>query len=165
VSVLRYPAATVAADVCAGTAGMALCALPLSAAAPPGWLVLVLATCLALFAVFTLESCARLRRRYRVDADGLLVEPGATALRWDDLEALELRYYSTRRDGRGGWLQLRLRAAGQGLRLDSRLEDFDRVLERALGAAARRELALPAATRANLRALGVAPAPSAGEGG
>ena len=146
-SVLRYPRRSVAADVAAGASGIAICALPLAAGAPPGWLGALLAGGLALFAAFTVESCARLRRRYRVDA--------GTAIRWDDLDALELRYYCTRRDGRGGWLQLRLRAGGQALRVDSRLQDFEQVLERALAAAVRRDVALPAATVANLHALGV----------
>ena len=154
-SVLRYPRRSVAADVAAGASGIAICALPLAAGAPPGWLGALLAGGLALFAAFTVESCARLRRRYRVDEAGLRVDPAGTAIRWDDLDALELRYYSTRRDGRGGWLQLRLRAGGRGLRVDSRLQDFEQVLERALAAAARRDVALPAATVANLHALGV----------
>ena len=71
-----------------------------------------------------------------------------------DEEALQhLDYFSTRRDGRGGWMQLRLRAGGASVRLDSGLAGFEQILERAVGAAEGRRLELSATTAANLAIL------------
>jgi hypothetical protein len=66
---------------------------------------------------------------------------------------LRLDYYSTRRDGEGGWMQLRLGDARRTIRIDSGLEGFAELVGEAARAAARRDLALDAATLANLEAL------------
>jgi hypothetical protein len=156
-STLRYPPGAVVGDVLRGACGTLIVVGVLAAASLPTWLAALLIGCLALFLVFTAQSCVRIRRRYRVDAQGVGVEGAGTAVCWRDLDGLELGYYATRRDGHGGWMQLTLRGGGRKLRLDSRLEDFERVLDRSLAAAARRGLALAPATRANLQALGRRP--------
>jgi hypothetical protein len=68
---------------------------------------------------------------------------------------MRLAYYSTRRDRRSGWMQLDLGAGGQRLRLDSRIDGFDRVVHHAAMVAAARCLELNEATAANLQALGI----------
>jgi len=79
---------------------------------------------------------------------------GAT-IRWDDLDSIKLAYYSTRRDRRDGWMQLELRAGSSRIRLDSRIDGFTALVERAARAAEARGLERSAATAANLEALGV----------
>lgn len=54
-------------------------------------------------------------------------------------------------------MQLELRAGRSTIRLDSRIDGFVRVVERATRAAEARGLPLSAATVANLEALGVSP--------
>ena len=161
-SVLRYPTQAVAGDLLRGTVGCLLVGVPLAATTPPAWLAATLLLCLGLFLVFTASGCVRALSRYRLDAQGVQRQPAGVSIRWHELDALELSYYSTRRDGREGWLQLRLRAGSRVLRMDSRLAGFDQVLGRALDAARRRELPLGPATRANLEALGLDPGEAQG---
>lgn len=156
-STLRYPPHTVAMDLLRGSAGCLLTGAPLVVASPPAWLAITLALGLALFVVYTVDACLRVVRRYRLDAQGVSVEPGGEPVRWADLDALDLSYYSTRRDGREGWLQLRLAAGRRVLRMDSRLAGFEQLVAQALGAARQRHIAMSNVTRSNLEALGLEP--------
>ncbi len=52
---------------------------------------------------------------------------------------MKLAYYSTRRDRRDGWMQLELRAGASTIRLDSRIDGFAELVERAALAAAARD--------------------------
>ena len=74
---------------------------------------------------------------------------------WDELQSVNLRYYSTRRDQRCGWLQLKLRGAGQRLAYDSSLSDFVTVARRAIAEAQSHGRTLDPATLSNLSMIGV----------
>ena len=111
-----------------------------------------------LFSVFGIRTALRHGTRVEMteealQASGLI----GTSLAWRDLDSLKLAYYSTRRDRRDGWMQLELRAGASALRMDSRIEGFNQVVERAARAAEARSLALNPATAANLEALGIRP--------
>jgi len=80
-----------------------------------------------------------------------------TTIRWDELDRMRLAYYSTRRDRRSGWMQLEIGAGRARVKLDSRIDGFDRLAWRAAEAAAARGIALDDATQANLQALGIRP--------
>ena len=84
---------------------------------------------------------------------GLAVGFTGAAIQWADLCLLRLDYYSTRRDGEGGWMQLRLGDARRTIRIDSDLDGFAELVDAAARAAARRNLALDATTAANLKVL------------
>jgi hypothetical protein len=118
----------------------------------------------ALFAVFGIRTALRHGSRLEL-TDGTLRSSGLVraSVSLHELDRIKLAYYSTRRDGRGGWLQLELRSGSSTLCLDSRLEGFTKVVEASARAAEARGLGLGAATRANLRALGIEPR-SAGPG-
>jgi hypothetical protein len=74
---------------------------------------------------------------------------------WEELDRMNLAYYSTRRDRREGWMQLDLRSGRSRIRLDSRITGFAELVEISVRAAEARGLTLNAATAANLAALGV----------
>src|SRR5207253_3201461 len=110
----------------------------------------------ALFAVFGIRTA--LRHGTRVEAtEGALLASGLvrTSIAWHELDRMRLTYYSTRRDGRGGWMQLKLRSGRSGIRLDSRIEGFPDLVAAAARAAEMRGLPLSSATSVNLQALGV----------
>lgn len=152
---LRYPASATAGDLLRGLAGLLASTLPLALAQPPRWLALTLAVLAGLFSWYLLVTLRRASCRYRLDQSGLRLLRGASVIDWRALDLLHLDYYSTRRDGREGWFELRLRSGGRVLRVDSRLEGFDRVLTHALRAAEARALELAPATLSNLDALGL----------
>jgi hypothetical protein len=76
---------------------------------------------------------------------------------WSRLERLKLSYYSTRRDRTSGWMQLAVGSAGGRIvKVDSSLEGFYDIVERAAQAAEAAGLQLGPATLVNLRSMGIA---------
>ena len=85
-------------------------------------------------------------------ADG----PAGGLVEWEQLDRMTLSYYSTKRDRSGGWMQLALRSAGaRPVKVDSSLDGFYDIVERAAKAAEVRNLELSVATRVNLRSMGI----------
>ena len=149
-SELAYSRASVLADVLRAGAGVILTGTPLVVAEPAGWLVLVLGILLVLFIAYLWHTLARLRIRFVLEEEALHVLPGNITIAWTDLDEMHLDYFSTRRDGRAGWMQLRLRAGRCRLRVDSGLMHFQSLLTRAVRAAQERGLELSPTTAANL---------------
>jgi hypothetical protein len=110
------------------------------------------------FAVFGIRTLVRQMTIIEVSGEGIRARgPAGKALSWDDLDAMKLAYYSTRRDRQRGWMHLTLRGRGRRLGIDSSIDGFETIAEAALDAATRRNVALSNVTRANLVALGLAP--------
>ena len=151
-----YPTPAMLGDYARAAAGL-LPILAIVAITPVGAVgTLVLGGFAALFAAFGIRTAVRHASRLELTesvlrACGLL----RTSISWRELDRLKLAYYSTRRDGQGGWMQLELRSGSSTLRLDSRVEGFANVVKASARAAEARGLSLSAATVTNLRALGV----------
>ena len=167
----RYPVASLVPDGIRALVGLAFTAGPLVTLPVAPWFGIVLAAGVVLFGVFALLTALRVRTRVRVDEDGIDVSPGRGRLRWTRLERVKLRYFAVRRErerkrgegGRRGWMQLVLRGDDRVVRIDSRLDGFDDVLQRTVTAAAGLSLELDPVTQANLEAAGMAHAvPPAG---
>jgi len=107
----------------------------------------------SLFAVFMVQTAYRQRQRLQVSASGVCILPVGREIPWEKMTGLRLAYYSTRRDGERGWMQLNLRSDSVRLTVDSRLIGFRELVEQAADAAHRNGLSLDAATRENLRGL------------
>ncbi len=151
-----YPARALAGDYARAALGVALTWGPLALVEPLPAVGYALGGLGALFAAFGLRTALRQATRIECSAQGLTVSgPIPQRLVWSELDGLSLRYYSTRRDRREGWMQLRLRRRARTVVIDSSLEGFAAVARRAAEAAAARGLALGSATRANLAALGI----------
>lgn len=134
------------------TLGLLLFAQP---AVPIAW---ALAAAAALFLVYFGRTVCRQLTHIELDEAGIRASGPATglfnaAIRWEDLCLLRLGYYSTRRDGEGGWMQLRLGDARHTIRIDSEVDGFAELVGAAARAAARRALALDAVTAENLKVL------------
>ena len=167
----RYPVASLVPDGLRAFVGLAFTGVPLATLPVAPWFGIVLTAGVVLFGIFALLTALRVRTRVRVDDEGLDVRPGRGRLRWVRLERVKLRYFAVRRErerrrgegGRRGWMQLVLRGDGRVVRIDSRLDGFDDVLERAATAAASLGLELDPVTRVNFEAAGVGlAAPPAG---
>ena len=85
--------------------------------------------------------------------------PRPRRIAWEALTDLSLKFFSTRRDRSVGWMQLTLAGGGTRIRLESTLDGFDALTERAFLAARDCDLPLTDATLANLMALGLDPKP------
>ena len=155
---LRYPLRSLGPDYLGAAAGLAISLglLGLAELALP--VAAVMAAVAALFLVYFARTVCRQLTQIELDESGIRVlgpavlRPGAS-IRWADLRLLRLDYYSTRRDGEGGWMQLRLGDAQRTIRIDSGLDGFAELVGAAARAAALRDLALDAATLANLEAM------------
>ena len=108
------------------------------------------------FAVHGLGVVRRQRTRVATDDEGLWFSPPRRRIAWNEITRFGLAYFSTRRDGARGWMELKLASPAATLRVDSRLERFNELVGRAWSAASRRGIEPDPTTRANLEALGLA---------
>ncbi len=151
-----YPNSAMIGDYARAAAGFAPVTAILGIAAIGPVASAILAGLAGLFALFGLRTGLRHATTIEATETGLTASgPLSTTIRWADLDRMKLAYYSTRRDRRDGWMQLELHAGGSTIRLDSRIEEFSKLVEQAALAAAVREVELSAATIANLEALGI----------
>ena len=115
------------------------------------------------FAMHGLGVVRRQRTRVATDEGGLWFSPPRRHIAWNEITRFGLAYFSTRRDGARGWMELKVASPSATLRVDSRLERFDELVRRVWSAASRTGIDVDATTRANLEALGMSAAdPSAG---
>jgi hypothetical protein len=151
-----YPTSAMLADYMRAAAGLLpttaiLAILPVNVA-----VATILGGFAALFALFGIRTMFRHRTRFEM-TESTLRASGLrhTSIAWRELDRMNLAYYSTRRDHRDGWMQLELRSNRSSIHLDSRIQGFAELVERAAKAAQVRGLSLSAATSANLAALGI----------
>ena len=151
----RYPTAALARDYLRATSGLILTAMPIMFAQPIPIIQYVLGAIATLFAFFGIRTLLRQLTRVELTDSGIRTAgPLGTAIAWDELTSVELRYYSTRRDQQRGWLQLKLRSVHRRLAFDSTLSDFISVARRAITEAQSRGHALGPATLSNLEMIG-----------
>ena len=151
-----YPARAVRADYLRAGLGMALTGGPLLVAQPGVVAVSALAGLAGLFALYGVRTWVRQRTTVEVTDDGISTAGASrVTLPWREVRGVTLKYYSTRRDRTGGWMQLSLAGRGRTLRLDSSIDGFDAILARAASTAHVNRLALAPATVSNFSALGI----------
>ena len=155
---LRYPRQTLWADYVRAAVGVVLCGGPLLALNVNRWMGLVLGAGLLLFVLFLARTALRQGTRYVLADDTLCADgPVGTLVEWKRLDRLKLSYFSTKRDRSGGWMQLAVGSTGsRTIKIDSALEGFYDIVERAARAAEAGGIVLSTTTRANLRSMGIA---------
>jgi len=154
----RYPPRALVLDYAGALTGFCIAgglAAFTRPAAPVAW---VLGGAALLFLVYLVRTVCRQLTHIELDESGIrAVGPAGiasgAAIRWGDLRVLRLDYYSTRADREGGWMELRLGDGQRTIRIESGLEGFARIADRAAVEAGRLGLALDAATVNNLLAL------------
>lgn len=150
-----YPNKPLIEDYARGGAGLVLTAVPLLLV-EVHWIVAgLLAACVVIFAVFLLRTWQRQRTVIRLDQTGIYAEgPLGSAIRWDALDTLSLRFFSTRRDRGQGWMHLTLRGGGGSLKLESTLDGFEDIVKAATRAAQGNGVEFNTVTVQNLLAIG-----------
>lgn len=150
---LAYRKAPLVADYFRAGSGLALATVPLVAMEPAWPIAIGLVALIALFMVFLVQTWRRQHARVSLAPGGIsLVDGTERRLAWQELDALRLRWFGSRRQGRG-WLELELHGGGQRLVLTSALEGFDGVVAEAVHAAQANEVQLEPATQANVADL------------
>ncbi|HEV7371864.1 hypothetical protein [Arenibaculum sp.] len=157
----RYPKGPLLADYARSGGGLVLTAGPLLAVDVAVWAGVALGTAALLFALFGLRTAQRHATVVELDEDGVRARgPLGGRVSWSELRSVRLTYYSTRRDRREGWMHMTLRGGGT-VKLESSLDGFDLIAERAAAAARARRLPLGEATVQNFAALGIDADPEA----
>jgi len=153
----RYDQSALNGDYARGGFGLALTFIPIVLIEVHPIVFWCLAAAALLFAAFLLRTFQRQQSIISVDDEAITVRaPFADGkIAWADLSHLNLRYFSTRRDRKGGWMHLTLRGGGKGMKIESNLVGFDAVVDRAADAAFARRLTLSDASLENLLSLGV----------
>lgn len=150
----RYPISALVPDLLRALFGVTVCgaiALHVGLEAWLFWIVVVIGIAFAVFGVLT---ALRSAMRIEVRTDKVVYYPGPKTVRLTSLSQLRLEYFSTRRDAERGWMQLTLGdQTGQYIRVDSRLEHFEELVELAARAANKNGLDMTASTVENLSAL------------
>jgi hypothetical protein len=155
----RYPLGRIVADCSLFGIGAVMSGGVVALAPTVLYVVLLFGGLTGVFLLFTIRTALRHRLRIAVDAEGMTIKGARVrAVKWAEVEAVRLRYYSTRRNRKDGWMTLRLKAGGRWVEIDSHLEGFEVLARLVAEAASRRGLALDPTTRGNFSAMGLASA-------
>jgi hypothetical protein len=154
----RYERGAIIKDYLMGGAGLAVVGLPLAVTELGSWMLPLFTAMALLFGVYLVRTWIRSRTVIEVDDAGLRAHGLLPVdLPWENLAEIDLRYFSTRRDKNGGWMQLKIgdgsKSLSRRLSIESSLQGFPEVALRAGEAAERNELTMSETTIDNLRAL------------
>lgn len=152
----RYPPARLAGDYLRGGFGLGGAALFWVLLPPAPQIHAVFGGLTLLFLLFTIRTVRRQIVRVEVSDDAITMAPPRRGpLAWRDIVRIELRYFSTRRNRKDGWVTLRMTGPGGRIVIDSDLDGFEWITRRAAAAARGNGIELSDTTRANFLALGL----------
>ena len=156
-SIYRYPPQMLFGDYMRAGGGLVLTLLPLLVLQPSWFIGTALFLVAAVCAYFLYRTIERHRTIIAMDEDGIAVRAmrGPKHMAWKDVDEVKLTYYAVRRSKADSWMQLTISARSDSLKIDSRLEDFVEIVERAAEAARENNITLNRITVANLKALGI----------
>ena len=160
----RYPVKSLRGDYFRAGAGLAFCALPLMFAPPFGGVFVVFGGLATMFAAYGLRAWARQMTvvdvtETGVSAAGPRIISGRLASRvtlaWDEVSTIKLSYYSTRRERTDGWMNLKLKGAGESLSIESDIDGFSAIAAKAAATAKANSVPLNETTVSNFAVLGI----------
>jgi hypothetical protein len=153
---LRYPVSSLVYDYLRGILGLGISVVIMQSIGletPIFWVILGLAV---LFLVWLANTALRHVSRIRFDEEGLNSTPWPKKnITWSGLEEMALRYYSTRRKRKDGWMTLTLKSGKEKIDIESTLPHFADIVARAAYAAKQANLQLDQITIDNMDAIGV----------
>lgn len=158
----RYPQNSLLPDYARAAGGFLLMALPLPWLMDTLPVVVIMGSLAIVFALFGASTAIRQLTAVTLSEEGVSTSgPRAATVLWRNIDRVDMRYFSTRKDREKGWMELRLAAGDQALKVDSNLEGFVEIARAAADAAATKGIELSPTTRENFLALGIKPSPAA----
>ena len=152
----RYPLRTLLLDDAKAVAGLAISVGPLFLDDLLRFWLYIFLLLTGLFLVFTIQTVTRHTRRLELSEAGIQMRGfRARGFNWEELEGVQLRYYSTRRDHERGWMSLKLSGGGSSVVVDSSISGFEHIAQRVAAAAQRSEVELSPGTWENFGAIGI----------
>ena len=151
----RYPPRSLLPDYLRSGAGLVVVAWLVRFGDLPPVAVAGLLGVGALLGFLMVQVLVRQRTRIELTGWGLVAHPSGAQYPWDQLTKVALSYFSVRRDGEAGWMELKLSCRGTTLKVDSRLEGFEAVARAVAAAVTTGPIALDPVTISNFSALGI----------
>lgn len=152
----RYPAAALRSAYALAVIGMLIGFGPLLLAQPALLFRWLLGAMGGLFLVYFARTVVRQLTWIAIDATGIGVQgPLGVAIRWDEMRAVRLNYYSTRPDRSGGWMEFIVQGPRRAIRVESTLDGFLELVRECTLRAQARGLDIDERSRVNLHALGI----------
>ena len=132
----RHTARTLRADYLRCAAGLAMTAGPIAALPVANGFAWPLGIAAAAFVAYGIQIAINHASPIAMDDTGIARRgPLPRRIAWAELRSLRLKYFSTRRDRRGGWMQLVLKGRQDSIRIESTLNGFEDIVRRAATAA------------------------------
>ncbi|MCA8929773.1 MAG: hypothetical protein KDC18_17060 [Alphaproteobacteria bacterium] len=152
----HYPLGNLVPDYLRAGAGFGLSMVPLPAALGAHPLVLLIVLGFAgLFGSFGVTTFMRQKSTVIASDAGIRIEGlRSKAIRWEDVQGVDLRYFSTRKEKDKGWLQLKVIGPNGTVKVDSNLDDFDGLLRWVVTAITRHDLSVTLIGRENFASKG-----------
>jgi hypothetical protein len=157
-SIHRHTFQSLTADYTRSGGGLLVTALPLVCVEMTGTVAWVLGIGALLFGVYAINTVIRHLSSIECSETAISVSgPFKRSVAWAEVSDVWLRYFSTRRDGRKGWMQLMVKSSSGTVRIESTLAGFADIVAIAVEAANKRGVDLSPTTVGNLELLGVKP--------
>lgn len=154
----RYPQNSLLPDYARAAGGFLLMAGPLPWLLDTLPVVVIMGALALVFALFGASTAIRQLTAVTLHEEGVSTSgPRAATVLWRDMDRVDMRYFSTRKDREKGWMELRLMAGKKAVKVDSALDGFVEIARAAADAAAERGLELSPTTRENFLAIGIQP--------
>jgi hypothetical protein len=163
-TVHTYPLNAVIGDYLRAGAGIVIAIIPLVFVPPKPLVVAIFSIAICIFIGYGIRTVLRHRSRIEVDEEKIAVNAAKRReIPWCDLNGLRLKYFTTRSKWSmtKGWFQLVLQGGGQTIAVESSLEGFAEIAERAGHAAGQNGIALDEASAANMASLKLPPGDAA----
>jgi hypothetical protein len=152
----RHTLRSLTADYTRAGGGLLLTALPLITVDTTVTVAWMLGAGAFLFAVYGFNTVMRHLGIVECNETAISVSgPIKRAVAWSEVSDVRLRYFSTRRDGRKGWMQLVVKSPTASVRIESTLVGFADIVALAVKAAKKRGIDLSPTTLGNVEVLRV----------
>lgn len=152
----QYPLSSLYGDYIRAAIGVGFCSLPLSFVNDSPVLLTILTAVLLLFVGFGAKTALRHLTVIETDDEGIIANgPLGRRIAWRDIDKVALKFYSTQRDTKEGWMQLTLYGATKKMTIESTLNGFDEVADSVIQAGFRNNAQMDETTMENVTAMGI----------
>ncbi len=153
----RYSGTVLSKDYLRAGVGLVATAGPVIWLDPLPTVAMVLTGLAVLFGVFAARTGLRQFTAIEITSDGIAARgPLSCHMQWHDVRRVRLDYFSIGREGRRGWMQLKVSSRFRHIRVDSTIDDFNQLAAKIAEMAQQYGIPLPETAVANFHALGIA---------
>lgn len=152
----KYLFSSILSDYLRSMLGLTVCGFLIIVSGVHIVVLYILGMLILLFVTYAIRTVCRHFTSISFDRDCLQVYIGVwlwREIKWSRVAGIKMRYFSTRRDKTGGWLQLIVLDGDTKISFDSHLENFAVFAERALSIAVEKKLSLNPTTLENFKSI------------